>query len=187
MKNELNLTYKNVKSRPISIDFAKIYLIRNLFAIKFSKVISDKTLLINIDESSINRNVKSSYFWGKKGQIIEAQNSIITGSASMIMPICSNGVWICLVINETIGSFNFTWFIKIMTSWLKSNSYFGFSQVMILLDNWSIRNSKIVKSLLQRINFTIIYIPVYSPDFAPVKMCLSLIKRALWNICLRDG
>ena len=112
-------------------------------------------------------------------QTIKAQNSIITGSVSMIMAICSNGAWICLVINETIGSFKFTWFIKILIRWLKSNSYFRYFQIMILLENSSIRKSKTVKSLLKKTNFTIIYIHVYRTDFASVEMCFSLIKRAL--------
>ena len=187
MKNDMKLTFKKVKWRPISIDLDRIYFIRWFFSIIFSKVVSDKVLLINIDESSINRSVKTSYSWGRKGQIIEAQNSTITGSASMVLAICSNGAWISLVINETISSDNFTWFIKIMVNWLKSHSYFGYSQVMILLDNWSIHRSKVTKTLFEKINFITWYIPVYSPDFAPVEMWFSLIKRALWNVCKKDN
>ena len=48
---------------------------------------SNKTLFINIDKSSINRNTKSNYPWGFKGTTIEAQNSTITDSASIIMGI----------------------------------------------------------------------------------------------------
>ena len=67
MKNKANLSFKRVKSRPNSIDMDRIKSIRSLFSIKFAKIVTWKTLLINVDESSINRIVKTSYSWGLKG------------------------------------------------------------------------------------------------------------------------
>ena len=58
MKKSINLSFKRVKSRPYSINLDKIKSIRHLFAIKFSKIITKETLLINIDESSFNRHIK---------------------------------------------------------------------------------------------------------------------------------
>ena len=168
-KNESNLTFKRVKSRPNNIDLKRVCSIRNLFAIKFSKVVSKDALLINIDESSINRSVKIAYSWGVKGQPIESQNISLSGSASIIMAICSNGAWISKVINETIDSNNFIWFLKILISWLQSNNYFEYSQVILLLDNCSIHKSDSTISVLQRFKFTTLFIPAYSPDFAPVE------------------
>ena len=66
IKLDLKLTYKRVKSRPNNVSLLKIDSIRRLYSIKLSKSISDKTLLINIDESSINRGVKSLYSWSFK-------------------------------------------------------------------------------------------------------------------------
>ena len=56
-----------------------------------SKEINMKTLLINIDESSINRFVKTNNSWGYKGKPIKWNNSLFTGSISWILAICSNG------------------------------------------------------------------------------------------------
>ena len=98
MKNHINLSFKRVKSRPSNINLDKIFSIRNLFTIKFSRIISKVTLLINIDESSINRNIKSNCSWGFKGSPIETQNVAIERSVSMIMGIYSNGSWINLII-----------------------------------------------------------------------------------------
>ena len=50
MKNHINLSFKRAKSRPSNINFDKIFSIMNLFTIKFSKIISKETLLINIDD-----------------------------------------------------------------------------------------------------------------------------------------
>ena len=137
MKKKVNLSYKEVKSRPISINMNKIKMIRNLFAVKFTQFISKDTLLINIDESSINRNTKLQYSWEFKGVPIESQNSLFVGSVSMVMAILSNGSWINFVINETINSANFSWFLKILYSWLKTKNFFSFSKVAIILDNCS--------------------------------------------------
>ena len=187
MKNDVNLSFKRVKSRPNSIDLNRINSIRNLFSINFAKIVTEKTLLINIDESSINRNVKSVYSWGVKGLPIESQNSVFAGSVSLIMAICSNGAWISKVINKTIDSENFIWFIKVMISWLQSDNYFENSQIILLLDNWAIHKSNQVAALFQKVNFIILYIPAYSPDFAPVEMCFSLIKRKLYEEWKREN
>ena len=64
MKNKLNLSYKKVKPRPNNIDMNKLKLIRALFAFKFAKLLNEDTLIINIDQSSINRHIKSNRSWG---------------------------------------------------------------------------------------------------------------------------
>ena len=110
----MKLSYKRVKSRPNGVDIDRINTIRSLFSVKLAKFINSQALLINIDESSINRNVKSHYSWGFKGIPIETNNSAITDSVSTIMGICSNGSWINLIVNDTIDSTKFVWFIKIM-------------------------------------------------------------------------
>ena len=80
MKNELIFSYKRVKSRPKFVDFDRLNWLRILFSIKFSQLMSQSTLLINIDETSIGRNAKINYSWGLRGYPIEAKNISITGS-----------------------------------------------------------------------------------------------------------
>ena len=101
MKIHIDLSFKRVKSKTSNINLDKIFSIRNLFTIKFTKIISKETLLINIDESSINRNIKSNCSWGFKWLPIEVRNAAIEGSVSIIMGICSNDSWINLIINKT--------------------------------------------------------------------------------------
>ena len=72
------------------------------------------------------------------------------------------------------------WFLKIMNSWLESNNLFGYSRALIILDNWLIHKSSSTKSFLKDEAFSI---PPYTPDFSPVEMSFSLIKRSLYRIC----
>ena len=52
------------------------------------------------------------------------------------------------------------------------------------MDNWSIRKSKSTKAKLWKINAKVLYLPAFSPDFALIEMCFSILKRkfkAEWN------
>ena len=53
MKRQLNLTYKRIKPRPNNINFDKVKACGQLFALKFSQLLSSSSLVINIDETSI--------------------------------------------------------------------------------------------------------------------------------------
>ena len=182
MKDQVRLSFKRVKPRPSNIDFERLNLIRSLFAVKFSKLITRETLIINIDESSINRHTKDQYSWGFKGKHIEAKNTCIRGSVRMIKAICSNGSWIDFVIDKTIDSETFNWFLKSMDSWLKSNNLFEYTRALIILDNWSIHKSNSAKWLFRKMKYLVFYIPPYSPNFAPVEMCFSIIKKSLYRM-----
>ena len=135
MKTLGNLSYKRVKTRPSNIEMNMIKLIRKLFALKFAKIVSSKVLVVNIDESSINRGIMTNYSWGIKGVLIESKNCIFSGSLSLVMAICSNDTWLSFMLDETVNSLKFIWFIKIFHSWTISNNYFGYNEVLILLDN----------------------------------------------------
>ena len=87
-------------SSNIKVD--KFFSIKNLFSVKFSKIISQVPLLINIDEYPINRNIKSNNSCCFKESLIEIQNTVIDVSVIVVMSICSNNLWINLLVNKTI-------------------------------------------------------------------------------------
>ena len=177
MRNKAKIRYKKIKSRPSNVNFMKIGSTRRLFAVMFSKVINDNTLVINIDESSINRNLKSKYSWIFKGRSHEAKNVQFSGSLNVIMAIWSNGCWFSLFSNEAINSAKFVLFINNFSKWLIQQSYFGFSDRLILLDNCSIHKSKQTKEALLKTNLKVLYLSPYSPDFVPVEMGFSILKQ----------
>ena len=181
MKNDLNLTYKRVKPRPNNVDFGKIKACRQLFAIEFSKLVEKSSLVINIDETSINRHIKSNYSWSKKGRTNEAKNSSFIGSINVVMAIWSNGNWFSLLMNNTSDSDNFSMFIKQLNRWLVANNYFDHRHIIITMDNWSIHKCKKIKEILRQMRVDIIYLPAYTPQFAPIEMCFSMLKNKLRN------
>ena len=59
MKIQMNLSCKRIKPRPNNVDLVKLDLIRLLFAVKLAKSLNEETLIINLDRSSINQNIKT--------------------------------------------------------------------------------------------------------------------------------
>ena len=51
--------------------------------------------------------------------------------------------------------------------------------MIIIFDNWSIHIGKLTYKLLKKLSYKVFYIPAYSPEFAPVEMSFSLLKRTL--------
>ena len=62
MKSEPDLTLKEVKPIPKFVNFDILRARRQLFAVKYSQLISSDTFVINLDKTLINRNIKKFQF-----------------------------------------------------------------------------------------------------------------------------
>ena len=187
MKRWMNLSYKKIKPRPNNIDLMKLDFIRSLFAVKLANSIDEQTLIINLDQSSINRNIKTNRSWGLRGAEIEWKNSNFVRSTSMWMAILSNGAWYWLLTNETITSDKIILFLNQLSVWINNKSSFGFSDVLLILDNWSIQKSSEVKKLMVKLNWVVMYLPVYTQIYAPIENWFGLIKTHMKNENKSDG
>ena len=103
MKEECLLSYKRITSRPKYIDSKILSHARALFCAKFMTSLTSDTLIINIDESIINKSCKANYSWGIKGMEKEWHNQFVTKSISLILALLSNGTWMWLLTNKTIN------------------------------------------------------------------------------------
>ena len=151
MKEEANLTFKIEKQRPSSVNFAKIKGSRRLFASKLGKLLTWETLVINIDESYINRHIKN-HIHGVKKASKRSKSIIFSGNVNLVLAICSNGDWICLLTNTTIESNKFVNFIEVIQQWLQKYDNFGYNNVMYLLDNWPYHKSGASLSKLKKLD-----------------------------------
>ena len=84
-----------------------------------------------------------------------------------------------ILINEAINSLNNIWFLKTLHNWITSNSYFGYERVILLLDNWAYHKSSTSISILLKLGYTIVFLPAYSPEIAPIEMYFSILRRNL--------
>ena len=157
LKIELNMSFKRVKPRPNTINLEVLKASRQLFAIKFTQLISKETLLINIDETSFNRHIKNNYSWSYKGIPFEAKNIPFVGSINCIMSIWSNGSWLWLLTNQTSNSSKFELFLNHLYNWITTNKKFKMKEISIILDNWSIHKSQHVIQKFWQMKWKVIY------------------------------
>ena len=86
------------------------------------------------------------------------------------MSICSNGAWMVYLTNKTIDNKNFTIFHSNLDNWINKNKLFGYSKVLIILENSSVHQIKEVNLKLRKMKVEVIFLAPYSPQFAPIEM-----------------
>ena len=65
-------------------------------------------------------------------------------------------------------------------------TFIEYSQVMTMLDNCAVHKSKSTKFVFKKMQYSIMCLPAYSHNFAPVELCFGIIKRNLSEICKRE-
>ena len=179
MINDLRLRFKKWKSRPFAFNVSKIKASRKLFCAHFIDRLEPSTLIVNIDESTFSRTSKIDYSWSKAGSCTEVRNAPFSGSMSMVLAILSNGFWMGLLTPQTINSENLALFIDNLKGWVEKSGRFGYSKVILLLDNCPSHQSSRSRQKLGELGYMIAFLPQYSPQLAPVELAFSLIKRQL--------
>ena len=95
------------------------------------------------------------------------------------MSIFSNGLWCSMLTNSTTNSETFTHYLIKINDWINKNKLFGFSKVIILLDNWPYHKSKRTIDKFNNINLNMMFLPPYSSSFASIELIFGLIKQKL--------
>ena len=170
-----------MKPHPNSINLEEVIMKRRLFWIKLSKILQGGSLLANTYLTAIGRDSQISYSWSPKGVPSEFKNQPFVGSLNMVFTILSNGAWFWLMLNQTTNSEIFSEYICKFNDWINENNYFGFKNLIIMLDNWSIHRSWNNLRLMKTMEHQIVFIPAYSPQFAPIEMWFNYVKQILKN------
>ena len=130
-----------------------------MYIVEFLKSLAPKTLIINIDESSINRHKKMNYNWSTKWWLNESLNSNFSGLTSIWMAICSNGTWTAVLTNESIDSNKCLILIEHLEYRLKDNNFYENFNIMLIMDNCAVHKTKQVKERLLKSNIRVLYLP----------------------------
>ena len=179
MKNNLGLSYKRWPSRPNTVDLSKVKALRCLFSANFIRNLKHGTLVWNIDEWTFTRTTKVNYSWSYKSWNKEVNNSPFVGNMYMILAILSNGWWFWLTSNNTIDSWIFIHFITSLNNWIVSQKLFEYNEVIYIMDNCPSHKSKATISIFNRLHLKVIFLPVYSPNLAPIELWFCYIKQKL--------
>ena len=141
----------------------------------FNELCND-ALLVNVDESSFNRSVKSNYSWLPANRSSGIINGNANGRTSMLCALLSNGSWIWLLVDDTVTAQDFGLFLLLLNTYIKSNFPTYEERTTLVLDNASIHLTNSTKNIATQFGMKILGLPPYWPHLAPVEFVFGLVK-----------
>ena len=176
-------SYKKGSSRPVGVDLIRMDYIRKIFSVEFATLINSEYLFINIDEVSFSFKTKYDRSWLKRGWSNEVKNLSFKGSQTMILGVSSNGDWLASPLASRNNSNTFMKYLQSLIKWIILDLDVNPSQVVLMMDNWSIHKTKKIVSYLESSGWIVVYIPAYTPTFAPVELIFHILKTYIWKQC----
>ena len=117
--------------------------------------------------------------WAKRSEEKTVKGIIFKGSFSAIFSIMADGRTYTEVVEGTLTREKFIAYMDRLLKYLKRITDVNKSKIGIILDNCSVHRFKIVINHFVNNEITQILLPPYWPEFAPVKLFFSLVKRRI--------
>ena len=176
IKIRLNYSFKKGSSTTKRGATLQIKIQQSVFSSRIIKELLNGKYIVNIDESSFNKDIKMRYSWLPKGITYVIINQIHQGSKSMLTAFWSDGEYIWAVINDTVNSQCFQDFLWVIKYFLKRRNLDSPDKTVIMLDNAPYHSSETTKLKFNNLNLSVMFLPPYSPVLAPVEQYFKLIK-----------
>ena len=157
IKNHLNYSYKKESSTTISGASTKTKFQQVIFSCRILTEILNEKYIVNIDESSFNRDLKMEYSWLPKGRTSAIINQIYRGSKSMINAFWSDGECIWVILNENVNSDCFQDFLSILNYFLELRNLNSSEKTLIMVDNAAYHSSRDTKDKMKNMNFDFMF------------------------------
>ena len=166
-----NFSYKRTKEAKYNKNINELNHKRELFDEQLTTLSTDD--IISIDETYIYESMTPYYGWSLKGQTIKKFVKSNQQKYSILMAISNNKIISYKYVKGNIDSFIFCDFINQLNKTM-SNKYF-------LMDNVSFHKSNNIRTIINNANNQILFIPPYSPDYNPIEMVFSKMKKIYKN------
>ena len=157
MKENMNLSFKKGTSRPSNLKRERQLVFKWLFCIRIAKWISDKMILISIDETSFSRNIKVHYSWIQKGDNRWLNNTKFSNSLSTMAGIWLDGLSYNLLIDGTINSEWYLEYLQKLVLFLLDVIWVELS-CCIMMYNWPVHRSRNVMDFIKKKNLKVHYL-----------------------------
>ncbi|MCJ7636344.1 MAG: IS630 family transposase [Nitrososphaeraceae archaeon] len=167
--HKLNITRKKYKQRIIPNKNKHKTMIKQ-FKNKIRKISEDD--IICIDETSINTHIHSNYGWGMKGTKIFKIHKKSRITYTVISAISNESIIHNEIIKGSSNAKSFKQFIIKVLEKINKPKY-------LLMDNARIHHSKILKDYITATDSQIIYNVPYCPEYNPIEMIFSKVKRII--------
>ena len=99
----------------------------------------------------------------------------------MVTAIFSTGSVIAAKSSGSINSELFVDFLNVLSKFIDDEEKIGFQSCLVILDNASIHRSKTTIEKIEIIGFSVVFIPQYSLEMAPIERYFSKLKNAVIN------
>ena len=164
LKNEMRYSFKRSAPRPASLNMERHDLLKTLFSAKIAKEMDKFDLIINVDESTLNRGIVEHYSWSPIGVPTPTKSIIFNKSVSVIAAITTEGLSFWCVRVGTTDSSIFIDYIKDLLKFIEIHSQLKQEKMWIILDNARYHTSLISVNYLRDIEAHVYYLPAYSPE-----------------------
>jgi len=166
----LNLTYKKVYKIGTHKGINDLIPMRTKFSDYFKCIPIDK--LLCIDETSVYERANACKAWSpKRIRFHLPMDRAICKRKTLIASLGIDKPELMTCLNETCNGERFANYLSNLLQSVKGK------YTHILMDNAAIHKTKQVKNILDSYNITPIYIAPYSPEWNPVEMFFSYLKR----------
>ena len=179
LKAELKYRYKRGSSRSVLSREKKLKYMQAIFGCKMLEAIYRKQYLINVDEASYSKSVKTAYSWLPCGKSNPIVNMRFQGSANVIFAFWVDGEWMWLISSETTTAIKFVRFMILLQKFIELVIWVDPTSIRVWLDNAPLHLSRKVKRAAHSLNLPLHFLPPYSPCLAPVEWVFGMSKRIL--------
>jgi len=141
------------------------------------RFIQENRYIVSLDETSFGRNGKPVFGYSTKGSPLIVPKPPPQAKATSVLAVVDNKG---IVSRKSVqGAYNKELFLEFLQSLQLP------LDTVILLDNVRFHHSNVIKEFVQTKQWTLLYVPPYSPWFNPIEEVFSIVKRhyyRYWNI-----
>ena len=169
LKTDLKYRYERGSSRSILSKEKKLKYMQAIFDCRMLAAIYNEQYLINVDDASYLRSVKTAYSWLPCGKINLIVNSRFQGSANIVFALWVEGEWMRFISNETTTAIKFVRFNLLLQKFIEFVIWVDPTTIRVWLDNTPLHPSRIVKRAAHNLEMPLHFLPPYLLCMAPVE------------------
>ena len=181
IKEELGYVYKRGNSRSILSRNPKLKFMQCIFGDRVMRMISNKKVIINIDEATYSNSIKCNYSWLPRGQSNAIINMNCSGKTNVIFGLSTDGNWMATFSNLSTDSFRFWRYLLLLKNFVELWMKVATPNVNYTLDNSPIHVSWKTKKAAEYLEMKLFLLPPYSPSLAPTEWVFGISKKILAN------
>lgn len=170
----LNLTFKKIIWKKPKDNELTTKKKRHLVAQDLLKFHSVKCRMIFLDESGFNLNIRPTYFWGPKGQLIHGSRPVKSCNYSLLAAMDYEKIIGWVLFKGGVKKEDFFWYLMELIK----NEMHSFKKIapVFFMDNARIHKSKTYMTGIFNKYYDCLYNAPYSPQLNPIEYAFSKIK-----------